>query len=214
LLPTRRTRVKICGIVDAREAEMAVEAGADALGMIFADSPRRISLERAREVAAAVPALVSLVAVFVDPDRASVEEALELGCLPQFCGDEPAEMCEQSTPGAYIKVFHLDPLGGKPSGIAELAAAYRRATLLFDTRIAGLRGGTGRSFDWEFVREIAQQRPVIVSGGLTPENVGACVRGVGPYAVDVRSGVEVDGSKDFGRMRAFVAAVREASAES
>jgi len=193
---------------------MAVEAGADALGMIFADSPRRISMERAREIAAAVPALFPLVAVFVDPYRASVEAALGLGAVPQFCGDESPEDCERAAPGAYIKVFHMDPKVGNASEIAERTTSYPRATPLFDTRVPGRRGGTGLSFDWELVRDIAQQRPAIVSGGLTPENVGACVRAIRPYAVDVRSGVEVEGSKDYERMRAFVAAVREASAES
>jgi len=181
--------------------------------MIFAASPRRISIERAREIAAVVPAFISLVAVFVDPARALVDEAREMGCIPQFSGDESPEFCEGATEGAYIKVFHLDPLGTGP-GDVERAARYPRATPLFDTRVQGLHGGTGVSFDWERVRGIARARPVIVSGGLTPENVGACVRSVHPHAVDVRSGVESGGKKDFERMSAFVQAVREASAES
>jgi phosphoribosylanthranilate isomerase len=212
--PKARTRVKICGVVDAHEATLAVKAGADAVGMIFAESPRRISIERAREIASVVPAFVSLVAVFVEPPLALVDEALKMGCIPQFSGDESLDFCEQATEGAYIKVFHLDPQATGSGDLERTAARYPHATPLFDTRVPGLHGGTGVSFDWERVRGIARERPVIVSGGLTPENVGACVRSLHPHAVDVRSGVESGGKKDFGRMAAFVQAVREASAES
>jgi phosphoribosylanthranilate isomerase len=182
--------------------------------MIFAASPRRISIERAHEIAAVVPAFISLVAVFVHPALALVDEALKMGCIPQFSGDESPDSCEHATEGAYIKVFHLDPQGTGSGDLAQAVARYPHATPLFDTRVPGLHGGTGVSFDWERVRGIAQERPVIVSGGLTPENVGACVRSLHPHAVDVRSGVESGGRKDFGRMSAFVQAVREASAES
>lgn len=182
--------------------------------MIFAESPRRISIERAHEIAAVLPAFISLVAVFVDPPLALVDEALKMGCIPQFCGDESPESCEQATEGTYIKVFHLTPQGAGSSDIEDAVARYPHATPLFDSRVDGRHGGTGVTFDWERVRGLALQRPVIVSGGLTPENVGACVRSLQPHAVDVRSGVETNGRKDFERMRAFVQAVREASAES
>lgn len=211
----RRTRIKICGITSPDDAQLAVSAGADAIGLIFAESPRRLSMERARSIASAVPAFVSLIAVVVDPSIALVDEALKMGCIPQFCGDEEPRFCEESTEGPYIKVIHIDSSHApSEAAIAELAHEYRHATLLFDSQVAGRRGGTGVPFAWETVKASAVTRPIIVSGGLTPENVGACVRAVRPYAVDVRSGVERDEKKDPERLAAFVRAVREADAQA
>jgi phosphoribosylanthranilate isomerase len=210
-----RTRIKICGLTTPREAAMAVDAGADAVGVILAPSPRRVSFERAREIVQAVPAFVSRIGVFVDPPADEVEQAVRAGFLPQFCGDESPEFCERHGGGSYIRVFHVDPQAAQePEVIERFAERHPRATLLFDTRAPGARGGTGTTFAWEAVRAIAARRRVIVSGGLTPENVGACVRSVRPYAVDVRSGVERGGVKDPERVSAFVRAVREADAES
>ena len=209
-----RTRVKICGITTAEEAVLAIDAGADAIGVILADSPRRVSLERAREIARGIPAFVCTVAVFVDPTFAQVDEAVRIGCVPQFCGGESPEECERAAPGSYIKVCRVDVKNADAAAIAAYAERYPRATLLFDSHVAGKHGGTGIAFAWESVRAIAALRRVIVSGGLTPENVGECVRCVRPYAVDVRSGVETNGQKDPERIAAFVRAVREADAQA
>jgi phosphoribosylanthranilate isomerase len=211
--PSAHTRIKICGVTTPEEALCVVDAGADALGMIFADSPRRIPIERAREIARIVPAFVSLVAVFVDPEPALVEEAVRIGCVPQFCGDESAAFCEDAAPAAYLKAFPVDERE-TTEGISNYAARYARATLLFDAYVVGMRGGTGKTFDWEIVRLLAARRRVVVSGGLTPDNVGDCVRRVRPYAVDVRSGVETHGKKDPERIAAFVRAVRESDAQT
>lgn len=210
----RRTRVKICGIVAPDEALLAVDAGVDALGMILAESPRRVSIERVREIVRAIPAFVSPVAVFADPSFAQVEEALRIGCVPQFCGEEPPEICERAAAGAYIKVCRVDTNNADSALVARCAAAYPRATLLFDSHVGRLRGGTGVTFDWEVLRTLCARRRVIVSGGLTPENVRECVRRLRPYAVDVRSGVETNGHKDPKRIAAFIGAVREADAQA
>ncbi len=211
-----RTRIKICGCSGVDEAMMAVDAGADAVGVILAeDSPRRVSIERFHEIAQYVPALVELVAVFVDPPSSMVDEALKAGATPQFHGDEPADACERFAAGHYLKAFHIDD-EALPTGEAFAAHAkpFAHATWLFDTAdAAGRSGGSGRTFAWESVRRIAGERRVVVAGGLTPENVGTCVRTARPYAVDVRSGVETAGRKDVRKMHAFVRAVRDADAE-
>ncbi len=212
-----RTRIKICGCRGVDEAIMAVDAGADAVGVILAeDSPRRVSIERFHEIAEHVPALVELVAVFVDPPSSMVDEALKAGATPQFHGDEPADACERFAAGHYLKAFHIDDDHLPTSeAFAAHARPFAHATWLFDTAGAsGRSGGSGRSFAWDAVRTIAGDRRVVVAGGLTPENVGTCVRSAHPYAVDVRSGVETNGMKDLRKMHAFVRAVRAADDEA
>lgn len=211
-----QTRVKICGCTSAADVAIAVDAGADAVGVILAErSERRVSLDRFRDIAQSVPALTTLVAVFVDPPESLVDEALKVGAIPQFHGDEPAEACEAFAAGPYIKAFHVETRRAYHSNdLAERARAFEHATWLFDTAGSdGRSGGKGQIFDWEIARRLAAGRRFIVSGGLTPENVGVCVREVRPYAVDVRSGVETNGMKDPDKVRAFVRAVRDADAE-
>lgn len=210
-----RTRVKICGCTSVEDVALAVDAGADAVGVILAESSeRRVGIGRFRDIAQAVPALVTLVAVFTDPSASLVDEALEAGAIPQFHGDEDAESCEAFAAGPYLKAFHVEKRRAyDPDDFANFARPFAHATWMFDTAGDGGRsGGTGRTFAWELARRLAGDRRFVVSGGLTPENVGACVRAVRPYAVDVRSGVESNGVKDPGKVRAFVRAVRDADA--
>jgi phosphoribosylanthranilate isomerase len=210
-----RTRVKICGCTSVADAAMAVEAGADAVGVILAGrSPRRVSLARLAEIAERVPAFVTLVAVFIDPPSSLVDEALKVGAIPQFHGDEAAEQCEAFAAGPYLKAYHVREDGAVSAAAFDaFARPYEHATWLFDTAAAGGgSGGTGRTFDWEIVPRLRGDRAIVVSGGLTPENVGACVRTARPYAVDVRSGVETGGQKDRSKVRAFVDAVRHVDA--
>jgi phosphoribosylanthranilate isomerase len=210
-----RTRVKICGCTSIADVALAVDAGADAVGVILAESSeRRVGIERFRDIAQAIPALVTLVAVFVDPPASLVDEALKAGAIPQFHGDEPAEACEAFAAGPYLKAFHVEPRRVyHPDDFARFARPYEHATWMFDTAGGGGRsGGTGRTFAWDLARRLAGERRFVVSGGLTPENVGACVRTVRPYAVDVRSGVESNGAKDPAKVRAFVRAVHDADA--
>ncbi len=207
--------MKICGCASIADVEAAVEAGADAVGLIFAESPRRVTLADARAVARSVPGFVSVVGVMVNPQPAFVADVLALGCVPQFSGDETPEFCTTAAAGGrYLKALHFARyLVHTAADAAAAAARYPDADLLFDSRSAGLYGGTGKTFNWPLVEEVARKRRIIMSGGLVPENVAACVRTVRPFAVDVRSGVETHGEKDRAKMRAFVDAVRETDEE-
>jgi phosphoribosylanthranilate isomerase len=210
-----RTRIKICGCTSIADVDGAVAAGADAVGLIFAESPRRIALADARAVARSVPPFVAVVGVMVNPDEAFVAGVLALGCVPQFSGDESPEFCSAVAGGRYVKALHFERYLVHTSADAQAAAdRYPEADLLFDSRSAGLYGGTGKTFNWPLVEGVARRRRIIMSGGLVPDNVAACVRTVRPFAVDVRSGVETHGAKDLAKMRAFVDAVRSTDEET
>jgi indole-3-glycerol phosphate synthase/phosphoribosylanthranilate isomerase/anthranilate synthase/indole-3-glycerol phosphate synthase/phosphoribosylanthranilate isomerase len=212
-MPPRRTRVKICGLASLRDVELAVAAGADAIGVIVAESPRRVPLERVGELAAAIPPFVSKVGVMVNQPADVAETLRGEGFTLQFSGEESAAACERMAGGArYVKAFHLN--AGSADFDETRLAPYAHALALFDSRVGEARGGTGVAFAWNAVRGVAARRAIVVSGGLTPENVGACVRALRPYAVDVRSGVETGGEKDPEKMRAFVRAVRDVDAEA
>ena len=202
-----RTRVKICGITRAEDAEAAAAQGADAIGLVFyRPSPRCVTLERARQIVAATPAFVSTVAVFVNPSREEIETVIgECGVtLLQFHGEEPADFCSGfSRP--YIKAARIRPELDLLKYLSPHASA--RAWML-DAFHEDLWGGTGGAFDWGLVPKDAA-KPVILSGGLTADNVGDAVRRVRPYAVDVSTGVEVSkGIKDAAKIAAFIGAVR------
>jgi phosphoribosylanthranilate isomerase len=187
-----------------------VDAGADAIGVILAESPRRVAPADARAIVRSVPPFVSVVAVMVNPAAALVDEVRAWGCVPQFSGTESPDFCAAAGDGRYVKALHVERTAERlPDDLATLAAAFPDGDILFDTKSGALYGGTGIAFAWNIVEPLARRRRVIVSGGLVPENVGACVAAVRPFAVDVRSGVETGGSKDPAKMRAFVRAVRE-----
>ena len=204
-----RTRVKICGITSAEDAAAAVDAGADAIGVVLAPSPRRVALDEAAEALSVVPPLVSRVGVFVDPTPAELAEAvgrLRLDFV-QLCGDELPELCGQA-PAPVVKVIHIGTAFD-----AERAEPYRGlvAALLIDTHVTGIRGGTGKTFSWHNLHELPAWAPLFVAGGLNPDNVGDAIRTLRPYAVDVSSGVETTpGHKDHEKVRAFMAAVHAA----
>jgi phosphoribosylanthranilate isomerase len=200
--------IKFCGCESWADVELAMEAGADAFGMIFAPSPRRISLEAATEIARRLPPAIEPVAVFVNPEESLVNQVLALfpNARLQFSGDEPPDFVARYGDRA-IKAIHIDP---HATLVAERASRFPEATLLFDSRQDGLAGGTGTSFPWDHAIPIAKERRVIVAGGLNPENVAECVTRVRPFGVDVRNGIETEDRKDFEKMRAFVRAVREA----
>jgi phosphoribosylanthranilate isomerase len=202
------TLVKFCGCTSRSDVALAAQAGADAFGMIFAPSPRRIEWEAAADIAARSVDGIVAVAVFVNPLRDEVERVRTIfpNAWLQFSGDEPPEFVALYGERA-IKAVHVGALG---QAVEERAARFPHALLLFDTHDDRLAGGTGRTFDWPQVASLAMQRRVIVAGGLTPENVGDCVRRLQPFGVDVRGGVESDGVKDAAKMRDFVRAVRAA----
>jgi phosphoribosylanthranilate isomerase len=204
----KRTAIKFCGITSARDATAALEAGADVLGIIFAPSPRRIELRTARLLAQCVPRPESLVAV-VGHDLSLVPRLCEEGFRIQFCAPIDAAAARRLTGGMpYLRVVHVCSQGRTP-----LEDAFASSEVpLFDTAGAARLGGNGRPFDWTRIAGIAARRPVVVAGGLDARNVGACIHSVRPYGVDVRSGIETRTRKSLAKMRAFVAAVREADA--
>ncbi len=209
-----RTRIKICGLTRPEDAAAAVAAGADAVGVVLAPSKRQVTLDQAAEVFAAVPPFVARVGVFVDAHADDVWEAvsrLELTAV-QFHGDEAPETCEMA-PVRVIKALRVGPGFGAAS-----ADAYRGvvSALLLDTLVAGEAGGTGVAFDWYAVAgRLPGWAPVVLAGGLGPENVAEAVRALRPYAVDVSSGVEsAPGVKDHRLIEEFVAAVRATDGEA
>jgi phosphoribosylanthranilate isomerase len=223
-----RTRVKICGITEREHGLAAAREGADAIGLVFwGGTPRRVTAERAAAIAAAMPPFVSIVGLFVDPDPAHVRATLAAVSLDvlQFHGTETAEFC-RSFGRPYLKAIAVRPGAGE-AGLLECGISYCDAAgLLFDAPPAdGLPGGTGRTFDWRalpsrFTERLA--RPIVLSGGLHAGNVGAAIRAVRPWAVDVSSGVEATGPdgrplkgiKDPLRIAAFIEEVRNADVRS
>lgn len=202
-------RSKICGITRVEDALLAAEAGADAIGLVFyAKSPRAVDVRRAGEIVAALPPFVTTVGLFVDMPRGELNgilEAVPLDLL-QFHGDEtPADCAGYHRP--YIKALRVRP----GEDIAARCAGYPQAAgILLDTFVPGVPGGTGEAFDWSLVPE-SPGCPIVLAGGLTPDNVAAAIRQVRPWAVDVSGGVEAGkGIKDAARVRAFLAAVRAA----
>jgi len=216
-----RTRVKICGITRAEDGVAAARAGADAIGLVFwAGTPRCVNFEQARAIVSALPAFVTVVGLFVDPQPDAVRAALAAVPLDllQFHGDEPPELCA-AFGRPYIKAVPVKP----GNDLLQYANRFSGArALLFDAfQPGGMPGGTGATFDWKELppqlTDVASRR-LILSGGLTPGNVAAAIRQLRPWGVDVSSGVEVTG--DDGRPRkgmksstkifAFVREVRSA----
>ncbi|WP_455196518.1 phosphoribosylanthranilate isomerase [Kaarinaea lacus] len=202
-----RTRVKICGITRAQDAIKAVEFGADAIGLVFYDkSPRAVSIDDARAIIQKIPPFVSIVGLFVDPspkDVAAVLHRVSLDLL-QFHGDElPSECSAYGKP--YIKAIKIR------EGV-DIAAQVNKYTtargILLDTYDPKVPGGTGRVFDWSVIPK-GLSKPIILAGGLTPENVWQAITKVRPFAVDVSGGVEADkGIKDIEKLAAFMRGVQ------
>ena len=206
-----RTRVKICGITRPEHARAAAGAGADAIGLMFYEpSPRFVTRDRARAVCAALPPLVSIVGVFVNPAPREVEavvEGLPVDLL-QFHGEEPPELCAGAG-RPYVKAVRVRT---RDDVVAAARYADARA-LLLDAHHDALWGGTGRRFDWNVVPGDAGH-PIVLAGGLTPENVAGAIRLVRPFAVDVSGGVEsAPGEKDPARMERFMKEVASAEAD-
>ena len=202
------TRVKICGITEPGAAEVASEAGASALGLMFYEpSPRAVDIRAARDVIAATDPLVTMVGVFVDAQREWVEQVLEhcpLDCL-QFHGHEDRAFCE-SFGRPYLRVISMRP----EVDVAQEVAAHPRARgYLLDAWRADAPGGTGETFSWDRIPPLAS--PWILAGGLTAANVGDAIRRTRPGAVDVSGGVEEQrGVKSPQRIREFMDAVKRA----
>lgn len=202
-------RSKICGITRVEDALVAAEAGADAIGLVFYErSPRAVNIATARAIVQALPPFVSVAGLFVNMSRCELGEILDAVPLDvlQFHGDEPAEACAGHGRPWY-KALRVKP----GDDIHAQSRAYPgAAAILLDTYVAGVPGGTGEVFDWSLIPD-EFDKPIILAGGLTVDNVSTAIETARPYAVDVSGGVESSkGVKDHERVRAFVCKVRAA----
>ena len=212
-MPTR-TRIKICGLTREADVDAAVQAGADAIGLVlYAASSRAVSLERAAVLARRLPPFVTPVLLFVNADTALIDAAVRAvpQALLQFHGDETPAQCaawHQATGRPWLRAARMAP----GFALLDFAAAHAgTAGLLLDAHIEGYGGG-GKVFDWSLIPRNVPG-PVVLSGGLNPANVIDGIRHVRPWAVDVSSGVEIaKGLKDARLMQQFCDAVREADA--
>jgi len=203
------TWVKICGLTNLADAQLAVEARADALGFVFyKNSPRRVTISEAAAISKQLPGFVMRVGVFVNALKAEVERAVgECGLnLLQFHGDEPPEYCLQ------FELMSMKAFRMRDAGMLKEMRQYQTSAWLLDAYSPEAAGGTGEKFNWDLA--VAAQKfgkPIFLAGGLTPENVGEAVRKVRPFGVDVSSGVEMSpGKKDPAKVRAFINAAKTA----
>jgi phosphoribosylanthranilate isomerase len=202
-------KIKICGITELDDALHAIACGADALGFVFYErSPRAITRKRAQTIIAALPPFVTVVGLFVNEDPRTVREiADECGLdVIQYHGDESPETLRMA-PRRAIRALRV-----RESDTLDEINRYPASGLLLDAWVTGAFGGTGVLCNWEIAAEIAKKRPVILAGGLTPENVAAAIQTVRPYGVDVSSGVEeAPGRKDHKKVAAFIKAAQIAA---
>jgi phosphoribosylanthranilate isomerase len=210
------SKVKFCGITTLDDARLAADAGAWAIGLIFAaDSPRRCDPAAAAEIGASLKRRAEIVGVFVNPtldELVGTAEAVGLTIL-QLHGDEGPSFCAEAARRTGCKVIKA----ARVRSGADIQALVRFHTdyHLLDSHVAGRRGGSGETFDWELARAHRGSVPMILSGGLKPDNVAEAIAAVRPYAVDVASGVEAaPGRKDPVKLREFAEAVRSADALS
>jgi phosphoribosylanthranilate isomerase len=222
------TLVKICGVSSVKHARLAAAYGADMIGLVFAPSRRQVTLGEAKRIAAALGktdhALVAgaapeaveeavrhsqplLVGVFADQDADTINAmAEECGLdLVQLSGSEPWEMCEQ----IHRPVLKCMKVRSGQTAEEVMAGMGTGAIVLLDPYVEGTYGGAGVTLDWAVAAQIAERTPTVLAGGLTPENVGGAVDTVHPWAVDVSSGVETEGTKDPEKIRGFIKAVHE-----
>jgi phosphoribosylanthranilate isomerase len=215
----RRTRIKICGFRQPQDVAAAVAAGVDALGFNFyTGSARYVTPAQAAQLIAAVPAFVVNVGLFVNASEQEVVQTVQATGvdLLQFHGDETPAFCEAAARAAqrpYIRAIGIAP-GQSAEGLLHLSQSYPNAkAFLFDAASAGY-GGSGKTFEWSVLDQVASNasaRPLVLSGGLSAQNVAEAIRRVRPFAMDVSSGVEsAKGIKDAQKIAEFVAAVRAA----
>ena len=208
----KRTRVKICGITRPEDGITAASAGADAIGLVFfARSPRFVTPQQAHAIITALPPFVTTVGLFVDATAEEIDAVLRQVPLDllQFHGEEPPELCA-SFGRPYLKAISMRAQIDLHSEAKRFSSA---SALLLDTFQAGVPGGTGVSFDWTRI-PADLNKPLILAGGLNPDNVTQAIIQAHPYAVDVSSGVEAaKGIKDAGKIAAFMRGVVKADVE-
>lgn len=198
-------RVKICGITNPEDAVTAAELGADAIGLVFASGPRRVTPALARSITGHLPPEILTAGVFADHDLAEVKEIMDFCRLDfaQLHGSESPAFCS-ALGNRVIKAFRV-----KDEEILRSITRYHACAYLLDSFSPDARGGTGRTFNWDIAVRAKKFGKIILSGGLTPENVAEAISVVQPFAVDVSSGVESSpGKKDRGKIRAFIEAAR------
>ena len=223
-------RVKICGLGEPEHARVAIDAGADLLGMIFADAPRRVSLAQARAIRAVVgprtelfeaapaafgaaivgagrPLLVGVFARQTADEINRIVTEVDLDLVQLSGGEHPALVGRITRP--VIRVIHVGPEARAETVLADAARPPLSFTTLDAESMQG--GGLGRSFDWSLAAAVARGRPIILAGGLRPDNVARAILQVRPWGVDVSSGVETEGVKEPEKIRAFLAAAKAAA---
>ena len=207
------TRIKLCGIRCVEDARFAEQLGVDAIGLVFHPaSPRHVTLEEAGRIVAALGGMMTVVALFHNADENKVWPVLEAmpQLMPQFHGHESADFCEQFG-RPYLKAFGMGQGGIEPERIREYENA---SAVLLDANAQGDMGGTGHTFDWSKIPE-GLEKPLILAGGLDPQNVAIAIREVHPFAVDVSSGIEsARGIKNHALMQEFVTNARGADSET
>ena len=201
------TKVKICGFTNAENARQAALAGVDAVGLVFYDkSPRHVTIEAAREIVAALPPFVNRVGLFVNANPSLIDEVLCEVALDtlQFHGDETVNECMQ-----YDMPFIKSIGVSSKTDLKKISNDFSKASaLLLDSYSSNNYGGTGKSFDWSLAR-VEIDLPVILAGGLNPDNVAEAISQVKPFAVDASSGVEsAKGVKDIDKIKSFISSVR------
>jgi phosphoribosylanthranilate isomerase len=205
-------KVKICGLSEVEQAKASVEAGADFLGLVFAASRRRITIEKACEISREIHGNkhAEAVGVFAQSPLVEIKRIVALCKLDrvQLSGDEKLEDYT-GLDKPIIKTIHISNGMTASKILMEMERGYqiiseKRLTFLLDTGSQSAYGGTGQVFDWRLAEEIAARYPVIIAGGLTPENVRQMIKQVKPWGVDVSSGVETEGKKDIAKIRNFV----------
>jgi len=207
-----RTRVKICGITRPEDGVMAARLGVDAIGLVFyAKSPRNVIVDQARAISDALPAFVTTVALFLNPDGDLVEQVVAKVNVDilQFHGTETAGFCE-SFAKPYIKALGVSG----EDNVAEMVDSYASSrSVLLDSHARGAAGGTGETFDWLSIPEQLRQK-IILAGGLKPDNVAQAIQQVRPYAVDLSSGVEsAPGIKDINLMTRLMQEIKRVDCE-
>jgi len=207
-------QIKFCGITSPEDALFAVETGADLIGLNFSShSVRRIDLVKARAIVRALPHFQNFTGVFVEQswdELASINRVLKLMYFQSYSSPWPAE---RFTPAGHIAAFRVQSAEDINGLHALLAVSRKPMAVLVDSFVAGSMGGTGHKAPWELLVGWDFGVPLILAGGLTPENVAEAIRTVRPWGVDVASGIESSpGRKDAGKMKAFVGAVRAAEA--
>ncbi|MEO0293269.1 MAG: phosphoribosylanthranilate isomerase [candidate division WOR-3 bacterium] len=201
-MATRRTKLKICGITNEEDALMVSELGADAIGFVFAESKRRITPQKAKEIVKKLPPFITVVGVFMDAPLSEVNEIAEFVPLDvvQLHGDESPEYCNKVN-RKVIKRISISPFDSKENLIKKMEPYSVSAYILDPGK------GSGKTFNWEIARGI--KKTLIIAGGLSPENVKIVIKMLSPYGVDVSTGVEkIEGKKDKEKVKKFIEEVR------